>query len=140
MPKAAHDPTTSRRTLLAATPALLLAAGVSPAHATAHPDAELMRRCDALVALDRQNDALLDSIQSFEDELRVEARIDALAERAKALARAVQALHPTTAAGIAAKARAAAQIVSRNLDGTVISRGIADDLAWSLIERIAHAA
>ena len=106
MPKAARTPTTSRRSVLAAAPGLILAAAAPAAVAAPSDDAELIGLCDRFIALQERivathSGAPFGSAASLAAEQDREALLDAqdpLFDR-------ICALQATTPAGILARAR-----------------------------------
>ena len=105
MPKAADTLTTSRRTLLGATPALLLTAapGAAAAAEPANPDAELTRLVDLAMARETYAwELTADLVHIPED---VEAEQDRVLKEVHDLHDRIEQISARTYAGLAAKAR-----------------------------------
>jgi len=156
--------TTSRRALLASVPAMAMSSAVaSPALAptepnpdaelirwtadatavpepmrVAHPDADLLAACAALVAADTERRRVWAEADGTDAGVaRVEAAAEPLGEEIVARAREIAGLPATTWEGQAAKARAASLIAPRRSNGAIISDGMTDDLVWSLVADLA---
>ena len=105
MPKAADTLTTSRRTLLGATPALLLAAapGATAAAEPANPDAELIRLVDLAMARETYAcDLTLDFVHIPDGVYAEQSRV---LDEAYDLYDQIERMPARSYAGLAAKAR-----------------------------------
>jgi len=104
----------------------------------AHPDAELLDACAALVAADTERRRVWAEEDGTDaGSARVEAAAEPLGEEIAARAREIAGLPATTWEGQAAKARAASLIAPRRSNGAIISDGMTDDLVWSLVADLA---
>lgn len=123
----------TRHILLGGTTATLIPAAGIPA--TASPDAALIAECVQAIEAHCQCEAsycyplhlTVEEAKPYED------RADHFADLAFAHAGKALDLQTNTLAGAAAKARAALALAAKRSDGSLITNGTPDDLAWSAL-------
>ncbi len=135
---ASDDPATStRRSAMRAGIAAALGALDAPAMATAagNPDAELVRLCDRLVAIDAER---ADIFRTIEDDAEKEIALQPTdVESRKIAERLYDMPDPVTSAGARAVARAAFAEAEKSLDGGLVCNDISDWLALTVVEYVA---
>jgi hypothetical protein len=123
-------PLLSRRVALTAVP-ILAAAAAPTAAAAAHPDAELLRICRAIDALDAKSDALLDpwaDVPGGPPDAVID-RLDAITGQYQKLLADLYVMPALTLDGVRAKARIAYRSLGSYADGAPEE---SDRLTWSL--------
>ena len=131
MPETVGVPTTSRRRLLAAAPALVLPGAAVAAGAASNPDAELVGLCADLDAIERRTDALFDHARSGLTFEEADAAAQVIEVDQFPLVGRVCALTPATDEGLMAVARSLALLSPDYGDPDLYARGTMD-------ERLAH--
>jgi hypothetical protein len=123
----------------------LLGAAATPTSAmpiaqTAHgPDAELIRLCDRVVAIQAEETAMFEADPAADDDgSRFKPVMDALTEERRAIeTRLYDVGAPTTKAGLLAAARAAVSEAPKDADGAISCVALAEWLAVGAVERMA---
>jgi hypothetical protein len=139
-------PTTSRRSALRGISLTAMAAGLAARSALAAPvpapdtDAELIRLCGEVVAVQDKIDALYKVRHTAEDEQRTEPELDDLSAMQHEWLDLIEAaaVSPATLAGVRAMARASIAIAPLDRDGeTEFEGGDAEWLALTVVKFLA---
>jgi len=109
--------------------------GTAPA-ATSNDDAELIRLCDRLVAIEAERAAIFETVAEDEQDRALDA---ATGEYDQIEARLAELGNPTTLAGMRAMARAAVATAPKNTAGEVTAgvAGLSEWLAFGVVEAMA---
>ncbi|HET6236884.1 MAG TPA: hypothetical protein VFE41_18265 [Acetobacteraceae bacterium] len=128
---------TRRLTLFAA--AATPAAAMPIAPTAPGSDAELIRLCDRLVAIQAEETAMFEvDLYTDDDGSRFKPVMDALTEERRTVeTRLYDVGGPTTKAGLLAAARAAASEAPKDADGAISCVALAEWLAFGVVERMA---
>ena len=132
--------TTTRRTALTASLAVLLAGIAAPALASGtNPDAELIALADRIIALNQEERAIYRGWQSAEDETRTEPMIAAIFDELGKIMDRIAELPPAaTVDGMKALARASLVVAAKDSDeDPYFDGGDAERLALKIVSSLA---
>ena len=100
-------------------------------------DAELIRLCDRIVALEAAYDATCAGARTHAEERAAAPQLEAISEEITANMELIYDLRPQTLAGLQAMARAAHAGADKNREGGMLVDDEADWLAAAVIEHLA---
>lgn len=111
---------------------------LSPVGAHAHPDADLIRLCARIIAIEAEQATLFTIRHTLDDEARTDPAMNALYdERDQVFDQLRHLLRPTTIDGARAVARASLALAPRANNGDILWVGDSERLAWSVADYLA---
>jgi hypothetical protein len=131
----------TRRALLAggtaAAALVVLPAAQAATQAAGGADAELIRLCDQLCAIEKRRAPLFNA-KTLEEEHARQPALDALENEWDEAWEGLRELSPTTMAGAVAMARATLAIACRRADGSLLATGCSEALAYDVVSWLAE--